>query len=82
MDVQLEVADWVSFGRLQLWRHSQRKTKWPMKTRREEEAITAWPTGSGGVVVEHLGVLAKVDSGLMKEHSWLDAEVSRDLHLN
>jgi hypothetical protein len=53
-----------------------------MKTRREEEAITAWPTGSGGVVVEHLGVLAKVDSGLMKEHSWLDAEVSRDLHLN
>ena len=31
----------MPFGRVQLWRPSVAKANWPMKTRREEEAITA-----------------------------------------
>ena len=38
--LQFEVADWVSFGSLHLFA-AFAKTKWPMKARREEEAIIA-----------------------------------------
>jgi hypothetical protein len=34
-------------------------------------------TGGAGVAAEQFRVLAKVASGLMKEHSWLEFEVSR-----
>jgi hypothetical protein len=62
--LQLEVADWVSFGRLQFWRPSQGpSSRWPMNTRREEEVIIADGHKERG---EGFSVLVQVASGLMK----------------
>ena len=83
--LQFEVADWVSFGSLHLFA-AFAKTKWPIKTRREEEVIIADGPRERGGGARWKGFWfwcrVQVGTGPMQGHSWLDVELRRVFNLN